>query len=653
MKFCVYKKCKNNTKAKNQQLIRFYPVPKPTNDIERCARWVKSINRENFTCQSVKKHHFVCSVHFLGGDGPTQNNPDPLPDVCGEILSTHGAILAPDSSYSNTVAPVSPTSALKLSLCNYSRKPICNERNAGIANVEDIQTDIEFTSEVPQCGFSSPNEETFKINGSGTENINDIPLVESQSSEHLDLGDRSENISTLEVFKAPLDRGVGNMVSEKMVDLELSPVRKVHTKEMATSPIICTHRIPPSLETLAQDFLFYQAHNMNSLVWFLQPGNELPGVKRSSLYFKKVFGESFVNLEVSSAMMVSLVPFNKRLPKNSKMHPDLEKPLTSLQDLLCIMMKMDDLTICQGIRGDLFDFCKNRFLISSFICHFTESIRSNSCEVLFKKKKSSLCHRCMLTKHVLHKRIKRMKNLKSGSYNGINIRFLDKEQMKKKVAALNLKNKILKKSVAVLEKKIQQSIHRDGIFLSEEDSTEFEEILKENPFENKSVFKKLLLREQLKLLKGNNSRPRKWHPAIIQWCLYMKAKSPTSYRALKQVITLPSTSTLINYSKHLAATSGFTEEILVEMRTKINLDHLEDHQKYFSLILDEIQIKEDLIFQSSTGEFVGFQNLNEFRNKKCEFSNSTGQSCFTTDGQGFDKPLQIPFCIFPLQKINI
>lgn len=93
VRYCVYHSCKSRekkeiiqsctSKASNTGTVCFYSVPKPTTDYEKCLRWLRAINRTDIQTTNVKKHHYVCSKHFVGGFGPSINYPDPLPDYEG------------------------------------------------------------------------------------------------------------------------------------------------------------------------------------------------------------------------------------------------------------------------------------------------------------------------------------------------------------------------------------------------------------------------------------------------------------------------------------------------------------------------------------------------------------------------------------------
>jgi len=59
--------------------VNFIPFPKPKKSEEKCKRWIAACGRENFTVDNVKKWTYICSKHFVGGNGPTEEHPDPIP----------------------------------------------------------------------------------------------------------------------------------------------------------------------------------------------------------------------------------------------------------------------------------------------------------------------------------------------------------------------------------------------------------------------------------------------------------------------------------------------------------------------------------------------------------------------------------------------
>ena len=45
---------------------------------EQAKKWVHACGREGFSIKNIKKDTFICSNHFIGCCGPTDEDPDPL-----------------------------------------------------------------------------------------------------------------------------------------------------------------------------------------------------------------------------------------------------------------------------------------------------------------------------------------------------------------------------------------------------------------------------------------------------------------------------------------------------------------------------------------------------------------------------------------------
>ena len=56
-----------------------YLSPKPKTNEFKCKRWISACGREDFTVDRIKKWTYICSKHFVGGKGPTEEHPDPIP----------------------------------------------------------------------------------------------------------------------------------------------------------------------------------------------------------------------------------------------------------------------------------------------------------------------------------------------------------------------------------------------------------------------------------------------------------------------------------------------------------------------------------------------------------------------------------------------
>ena len=81
-KHCCYGVCNSDSRyadRSHMENIQWIPFPKPKRQQEKCMRWVRACGREDFSVEKVRKWTYICSKHFVGGNGPTEKHPDPIP----------------------------------------------------------------------------------------------------------------------------------------------------------------------------------------------------------------------------------------------------------------------------------------------------------------------------------------------------------------------------------------------------------------------------------------------------------------------------------------------------------------------------------------------------------------------------------------------
>jgi hypothetical protein len=87
-KHCCYGICNSDSRYQHKdymQGVEFIRFPKPWMDLEKCKRWINACKRSSFTTDNVKKDTYICNKHFIGGKGPTEDHPDPVPATATTI----------------------------------------------------------------------------------------------------------------------------------------------------------------------------------------------------------------------------------------------------------------------------------------------------------------------------------------------------------------------------------------------------------------------------------------------------------------------------------------------------------------------------------------------------------------------------------------
>lgn len=135
-------------------------------------------------------------------------------------------------------------------------------------------------------------------------------------------------------------------------------------------------------------------------------------------------------------------------------------------------------------------------------------------------------------------------------------------------------------------------------------------------------FQSIFWVQQLKPLSVRKKTQIKWHPLIIRWALYLHYKSSGAYEALRNsgVINLPTTRTLRDYchfSSHCqAGFSAIADQQLLELIKQRKYTHL---AKYVILLIDEMYLKEGLVYEKSTGALIGFTDLGSVAQQLSEY----------------------------------
>lgn len=353
---------------------------------------------------------------------------------------------------------------------------------------------------------------------------------------------------------------------------------KVHSADTCTD-----------LKSLYKNFLNYQINDSgNELKWFISRDFNFSCITWSQM---NSIGNDCVEVKIDDKIKLFVFVYKKLLKDDHPLLISGNLDVSSLDDVLEILDLIDSMTLCPGNADPEI---VNSNLNSGFVNPSTRALHSCKCELLyFENGKAPRCSPCAVFRNVLRKRITRNKSslLTSTKVTGNQ---LLKQKSKESILAYKNQITLLQKQKNRLESKISKQMNKLKSDFSEESLG-----LMANHMDENERFFYIFLKQQMRLVKKGTTRPQVWDPAVIKWCSKISNKSLSAYEVVREVFHLPAPRTLHNYSPVSVNQFGFKPEVIDDMKKKIDLDDVDDHQRLFSLVIDEVKVKKGILTKSN------------------------------------------------------
>ena len=209
---------------------------------------------------------------------------------------------------------------------------------------------------------------------------------------------------------------------------------------------------------------------------------------------------------------------------------------------------------------------------------------------------------------------------------------LTSEEKSERLHRLHHENRMLEQQTRRLQEVIADSTATDGVYLDKELNSDVVQLMNDSTkevhsFHKEGTFQRIFWDQQQTANSLKNSKSMHWHPLFIKWCLYLRHLSGKAYELLRnsRCIQLPSQRTLRDYTHYIKSQVGFSSEVDQALVNAANLS--DDLNKYVILVMDEIFIKSDLVYDKHDGSLIGFVNIGDINNQILEFEAivNTGQ----------------------------
>ena len=265
------------------------------------------------------------------------------------------------------------------------------------------------------------------------------------------------------------------------------------------------------------------------------------------------------------------------------------------------------------------------------------TIRHVKCDLLIESTRVR-CSQCMIYRKALHAYLSRQKSASSGTMDRtapnshVNCRYLTTTEKCDRLKRLHQLQRSTRLRTDRVKRKLTHILEENSVVLDDDTHNDITEVMIDSTPHiakcfPKNSFQRLFWEQQQKAMQVKDSRSIKWHPLMIKWCLYLRHLSGKAYETLREsgTIRLPSQRTLRDYTHCVNSTAGFSAALDRHLMEVADVNACPEFKKNVVIIMDEMYIKEDLVFNKVSGELVGFSNLGDINSHLLQFQSSLEQ----------------------------
>ena len=337
-------------------------------------------------------------------------------------------------------------------------------------------------------------------------------------------------------------------------------------------------------------------------------------------------------LIIDSCLHFSLYIYNWLLPDQHNIYSSCRRRINSAEDSeLLTSLQNGKYKICEGLRQndylnsiakDPVDQSHSSFSVSDVVRHIVPKsigmetnyrvlviLRSVDCMVLFDNDVSEeqvICKTCQrLQKQINQQQTRKERKSCAPAKDKAPLAACSAEKLRATVVADRLRCKELEKRIENMQSKIE----KHAVNVSEPLEKDLLSIMSGQNLDS-TPHMKFFWEQQMRLLQ-TNKMGRRYHPQVIRFALSIHCKSPSAYRELREsgALILPSERVLRDYKNYFKPGAGINKENIEELKDKTS-EHT-GIQKYVAVIMDETKLQENLVFDKTSGELIGFIDLGD------------------------------------------
>ena len=296
----------------------------------------------------------------------------------------------------------------------------------------------------------------------------------------------------------------------------------------------------------------------------------------------------------------------------------------------------------------------------------SRTVRTNSCQIVVAVS-DTRCSSCKSYRNQLRATYSRWLKKSPTLKKCANNRYLDTPQKKEKMKSLQNRATNAENELKQLKARIASSAEKNGISVDSYLHADLKEIIAENQQSiydqfPEGSFKRLFWDQQAQAASLADPRQMRWHPVMVRWCLNLKLISSGAYHALRSsgFIQLPTERTLNDYTHYIKSRPGFQKEVEEQLVAEVKLSEIPEWKKYVVLLIDEMKIKQSLVYDKHGSQVIGFVDLGSFNEQLADLEGREGDSGHAPVAthmlalmiRGMFLTLNFPYAHFPTEKMK-
>lgn len=299
------------------------------------------------------------------------------------------------------------------------------------------------------------------------------------------------------------------------------------------------------------------------------------------------------------------------VPRNHEVYQKVSRPRevtsSSLTEyLLSLVESLRSFFVCKGLTECECLWTSSNGCIENTLFGESKCFRAYNCQLLVTEA-DGRCLDCQEKLKSFRRKLRRRQEQKPKQKEKIPNKFLSREALEDKAKTQSQEKRMDRKTILRLKKRLEKK--KDYVKLDDGLQKDFVEVFKKRE-KDLSPLQLEFWHSQVKAMKNKKRTSNKWSPFMIRLGLSLQGTTTNDgYSLLREFVALPSDRRLFDYSHAIEAKEGCQEEILSDIKQKVDKSGLEEHHKFVNVLCDEMHIRAGLVLRRSTNDLIGYTNL--------------------------------------------